>query len=349
MGQAPWASRATRTLFVVATACAPPPSFVEQGDGAALLPDAGRPDGGRSGCTPGQDWTCAEGFPLGENTGHCELDRTCSCFGGATLNPQSGRCRASPPDAGVPRPCTPGADQTCNDDVFVSSFQGACQPDGTCVCLGDNVLNPETGRCRFPDRSCLPLGSCMPAEPDGACPTGRYNAAPGACGPGPDTLCCALRGDVGSPCDDDNPCAVGGCLPEPSGYPTGGLCTHACTPGEGPCPDWAVCLPVFFSQAPGVCLVPCAGDGECREGWSCQAFPASPFTSGGQATYACWGPGTNAPLLLGAPCQENAACLSGRCRAGLCAAPCDDRHPCLPGATCVVPPECSGPDCGLCM
>jgi hypothetical protein len=63
------------------------------------------------------------------------------------------------PDSGVPDGgstpvdggfvCTPGQDQTCNDDPAVSSFEGTCKPEGTCACRDDTELNPATGRCRL--------------------------------------------------------------------------------------------------------------------------------------------------------------------------------------------------------
>jgi|GEM_PF-752239 len=42
--------------------------------------------------------------------------------------------------------CTPGADQTCNDDPTISSVRGHCTEGQRCVCTLTNV-NPETGRC----------------------------------------------------------------------------------------------------------------------------------------------------------------------------------------------------------
>lgn len=44
--------------------------------------------------------------------------------------------------------CTPGTNQTCNDDPRVSSFHGTCTPAGRCVCGTNFPLNPLTGRCK---------------------------------------------------------------------------------------------------------------------------------------------------------------------------------------------------------
>ncbi len=44
--------------------------------------------------------------------------------------------------------CTPGQDQTCNDDPLLSSLHGYCQPDGSCLCTAGYDKNPATGKCR---------------------------------------------------------------------------------------------------------------------------------------------------------------------------------------------------------
>ena len=43
--------------------------------------------------------------------------------------------------------CTPGADQTCNDNPIISSLHGHCTNAGQCVCGTGFVFNPNTGRC----------------------------------------------------------------------------------------------------------------------------------------------------------------------------------------------------------
>ncbi len=56
----------------------------------------------------------------------------------------TGRCMPSEGEAD----CTPGMDQTCNDDPRVSALWGHCNEDGTCECLPGSKRNPATGRCR---------------------------------------------------------------------------------------------------------------------------------------------------------------------------------------------------------
>jgi hypothetical protein len=48
--------------------------------------------------------------------------------------------------------CTIGSDQTCNGDPFVSSFQGTCNKDGSCTCIGGNTFDPRTGLCYGPQQ-----------------------------------------------------------------------------------------------------------------------------------------------------------------------------------------------------
>jgi hypothetical protein len=43
--------------------------------------------------------------------------------------------------------CSPGINQTCNDNPAVSSFRGRCTDAGTCVCNNDAAPLPASGRC----------------------------------------------------------------------------------------------------------------------------------------------------------------------------------------------------------
>jgi hypothetical protein len=59
--------------------------------------------------------------------------------------------------------CTPGMDQTCNDNDLVSSVWGSCRADGTCACKVGFTINPATGRCMIGARDAGTydaLGSC---------------------------------------------------------------------------------------------------------------------------------------------------------------------------------------------
>lgn len=75
------------------------------------------------GCTE-QGWAC-----------------TADCGGGR-------RCGDGGADGPAMRVCTPGANQTCNDNPALSSIHGRCLPDGTCACDLGPGPNPATGRCR---------------------------------------------------------------------------------------------------------------------------------------------------------------------------------------------------------
>jgi hypothetical protein len=44
--------------------------------------------------------------------------------------------------------CTPGQDQSCNENGAISSILGKCNPDRTCTCVAGSTLSPETGHCR---------------------------------------------------------------------------------------------------------------------------------------------------------------------------------------------------------
>lgn len=56
-----------------------------------------------------------------------------------------GRCPGEEPPG--PRVCTPGADQTCNDNPAISSLHGMCTPASVCVCRPQYAKNPATGKC----------------------------------------------------------------------------------------------------------------------------------------------------------------------------------------------------------
>ena len=54
--------------------------------------------------------------------------------------------------------CTPGQDQTCNDDPAVSALWGHCEVNGACSCIDGFERNPATGRCWNPSADCE--GAC---------------------------------------------------------------------------------------------------------------------------------------------------------------------------------------------
>jgi hypothetical protein len=81
--------------------------------------------------------------------------------------------------------CTPGANQTCNDNPAISSIWGTCIDGDTCVCNTGYVVNPSTGRCMLaPKRDAS-------ASDDGAavCP-GEYDACGCGCCGAPRAMAC---------------------------------------------------------------------------------------------------------------------------------------------------------------
>lgn len=203
-------------------------------------------------------------------------------------------------------------------------------------------------------------GSCvLLSGVNAACPAGTYSPfsfPDSECPTNAPRRCCVPTGGFGSTCTSNEPCDNGGCLDAASGYPPGGLCAQVCDPGQTQCPAWATCVPVFFSQAMGMCMLACDHDTMCREGWSCQAFSTQPFTPDAPTTYVCWGAGIGMSMgALGDACTADSACLSNTCRSDpgsgsmKCAATCDDAHPCLAGYSCRSSAGCSTPGCGYCF
>ncbi|HEY7376869.1 MAG TPA: hypothetical protein VIF57_32220 [Polyangia bacterium] len=56
-------------------------------------------------------------------------------------------CPADAGADGAGAVCTPGQDQTCNDNPIISSLRGRCTDAGVCQCYGDAAVNPDSGRC----------------------------------------------------------------------------------------------------------------------------------------------------------------------------------------------------------
>jgi len=114
---------------------------------------------------------------------------------------------------------------------------------------------------------------------------------------------------IGRYCDVDGDCGAGyrcfnnhtGSTWVPDGYCL--LAMSACMK-DNECPEGTLCSPLPWAQIPGVCLLACRDDSDCRKGYSCGAvelFPGekdSPATSG----KVCWSSGYGGP-----PPQEAAA------------------------------------------
>ena len=82
-------------------------------------------------------------------------------------------------------PCTPGDDQTCNDDPSINGVGGTCNASGTCICGAGFSVNPRTGRCRLGN-------ACAAAGADSWAETVRV-ASPG-CGMRPASICRSTAG-----------------------------------------------------------------------------------------------------------------------------------------------------------
>src|SRR6266404_1374980 len=73
---------------------------------------------------------------------------------GAGSQDANGPIPETPPGA-----CTPGMDQTCNDDLSTSTLLGTCRADASCSCWYPGATNPVTGRCLAIDKcSNFPVG-----------------------------------------------------------------------------------------------------------------------------------------------------------------------------------------------
>lgn len=146
----------------------------------------------------------------------CESDRDCdfgwqclpseqlggakACFAPDQTPPQQDASSVPAQDGGSGG-CTPGADQSCNDNPEASALWGVCNADGTCRCNPGFAINPQTGKCR-------------PAVADGGtavcahlcdCPQGWFCNGSGVCEDGTQMegtpFCCENAGCVsGAPC-----------------------------------------------------------------------------------------------------------------------------------------------------
>ena len=65
---------------------------------------------------------------------------TCAPYG-AACDPNKKYCVCVTPV------CTPGQDQTCNDNIMFSSFHGHCNAFSACTCTMNFMKNPQTGKC----------------------------------------------------------------------------------------------------------------------------------------------------------------------------------------------------------
>lgn len=139
----------------------------------------------------------------------------------------------------------------------------------------------------------------------------------------PPTPDAAAPPPFGSACDDTTPCGGGlSCIIDPI-FP-GGYCTTPCD--STACPETSSCVEDFLTP---LCLAACAGDMDCRSG------------------YSCWRGTCRPPCSVDSHCGDgDARCVSGSCTGPECSADGD----CALGATCMggscvsAPPDASVPD-----
>ena len=112
--------------------------------------------------------TCSYGgktYPSGSTIPALDGCSTCTCTANGVVCAKVACLDGGVADGNATGICTPGQDQTCNENPVISSLRGTCQPDGTCVC-SSGAPSPSTGRCPDPLTGCeihpgevLPLGT----------------------------------------------------------------------------------------------------------------------------------------------------------------------------------------------
>ncbi len=77
---------------------------------------------------------------LGNDPLPCMSDAICA-GNGAFCDSTRKYCVCTTPN------CTPGDDQTCNDNGAAMPLLGHCVSSGSCMCLGGSTKDPNTGKC----------------------------------------------------------------------------------------------------------------------------------------------------------------------------------------------------------
>lgn len=267
-----------------------------------------------------------------------------------------------PPDPG---PVDSGPDDAATADPWTSDVE--CQGEGAWYYSGDLEccpwLDPVPMTQSFGDGTCVPgraIGSmvCVLKCGDGQCTTGEDSCN---C---PKDCPFNFPGGPGSPCINDDDCDAdksGLCLPESSGYPTGGFCTDGgCDPSDPYtlCPAGSSCVGTDLLSI-NICLPTCRKDGDCREGLTCETLPQLPPMPG---NYFCWQTSKANPKALpghalGEACSEDYECLSRVCHdhpttagARVCSTFCSTDMPCKEGQVCHPMAGCGDPGpCGACF
>ncbi len=272
---------------------------------------------------------------------------------GADATPDSGPL---PGDGEVGAACTSGAD--CEGNLCIGEGDGF--PEGYCtsLCTG-GMACPDGSACVQVSRTdsvcfdvCDPAGAPKQCRPGYGCATSPYLPQP-VCMPGCEVdadcgegLRCDPTGgfggagqcydpsaEVGQACTSERECPESGfCLGEGfAGWP-GGSCitsTDCDVEADTGCPGDAHCLPA--PRGGTLCVDGCETDGDCRDGYTCQApdesrpdrkicYPAC--SSDDQCTvegYVCYrGEGTCSPPFdpseYGSVCaRRHGGCVGGTC------------------------------------
>lgn len=139
------------------------------------------------------------------------------------------------------------------------------------------------------------------ALPDAGQPDGRGPQQPDA------TLVDAIDPrepweQLGEPCDGPTQCDLGRCLQD-NGFVEGYCTTPNTCEFDDHCPEGTACA----ADAGGICARRCERNADCRDGYTCQGSPVSPFD-------VCLPPPA-APTAApdGAACTRNADCAGGYC------------------------------------
>jgi hypothetical protein len=144
-------------------------------------------EGGEGGEEPASGATTSGGASNAGRAGEGAAGKPSPSFGGNGASAGGGGAAAgmagdTSGGTGEPRGvCTPGADQTCNDNLAASALWGKCEADGTCSCNSSFVINPATGKCApaAPTACSLPKDSGPCA--DVGVPHYYFDVATGAC------------------------------------------------------------------------------------------------------------------------------------------------------------------------
>lgn len=134
-------SQGTPTSDGPASDLAPITADARPGDLSALCVATGGQVTSGTCCATVQDFpnTCLGVGTCGCSPSNSHPVKTCAC--------PASRCFTQENGCVDVKSCTPGSDQTCNENPIVSALRGHCNPDMTCTCVTGSVRNPASGKC----------------------------------------------------------------------------------------------------------------------------------------------------------------------------------------------------------